>query len=110
MAGFSGEQFALPEAVGTLRATRREAKTGRLLALSAADPLNLAGIVTPGPRIAALAHNRVLYRDGVPVAAQEAGKIQLFAEVEGAGERELSAALTRRPLPPQLRVYLGRSR
>jgi ATP-dependent Lhr-like helicase len=110
VAGFSGEQFALPEAVGLLRSVRREAKTGRLLAVSAADPLNLAGIATPGPRVAALSGNRVLYRDGVPVAAHEAGKVNLFRAIEGADEREVNAALTRRPVPPQLRVYLGRAR
>jgi ATP-dependent Lhr-like helicase len=110
VAGFSGEQFALPEAVGTLRSTRRESKRGRLLAVSGADPLNLAGIITPGSRITGLTANRVLYRDGVPVAAKESGKIRLLADVEGAGERELSAALTGRPVPAQLRVYLGQAR
>jgi ATP-dependent Lhr-like helicase len=107
VAGFSGEQFALPEAVGLLRSTRREARGGRLLSVSAADPLNLSGVVTPGMRITALAGNRVLYRDGVPVAAQESGKTRLLAPIEGAGEREVEAALTGPPVPPQLRVYLG---
>ncbi|NIR45707.1 MAG: DEAD/DEAH box helicase [Gemmatimonadetes bacterium] len=108
VAGFSGEQFALPEAVGRLRAVRRQPPDGRLLAVSAADPLNLVGITTPGGRVAALAGNRVLYRDGVPVAAQEAGKVRIFAAVDGAGEREVNAALTRRPVPPQLKVYLAK--
>ncbi|UCF18934.1 MAG: DEAD/DEAH box helicase [Gemmatimonadota bacterium] len=107
VAGFSGEQFALPEAVGLLRSTRRERKSGRLLAISAADPLNLAGIVTPGPRVAALTGNRVLFRDGVPVAALESTKVQLFAPIEGTDEREIGEALTRRPVPLQLRMYLG---
>jgi ATP-dependent Lhr-like helicase len=110
VAGFSGEQFALPEAVGRLRATRRQPPSGQLLAISAADPLNLAGIVTPGSRVTAIAGNRVLYRDGVPVAAHESGKVHLLASIEGAGEREVNAALTRKPIPPQLRVYLGQSR
>ncbi len=110
VAGHSGEQFALPEAVGLLRSTRRQDKEGRLLAVSAADPLNLAGIITPGARVTALTANRVLYRDGVPVAALESGKIRLLREAEGVGEREMSAALTRRPLPPQLRAYLGQAR
>ena len=52
---FSGEQFALPEAVGELRRIRRAAPTGRGLALSAADPLNLTGIVTPGERVSSTA-------------------------------------------------------
>jgi ATP-dependent Lhr-like helicase len=67
--GFSGEQFALPEAVGTLRDTRRRAAKDEFLALSAADPLNLAGILTPGSRVPAQTGNRILFRDGVPVAA-----------------------------------------
>jgi ATP-dependent Lhr-like helicase len=109
VAGFSGEQFALPEAVGLLRKTRREEKSGRLLAVCAADPLNLAGIVTPGPRISALTGNRVLFRDGVPLAARESGKTRLLAEANGASEREINAALTRRAIAPQLRVYLGQA-
>ncbi len=109
VAGFSGEQFALPEAVGLLRKIRREGKTGRLLAVCAADPLNLAGIVTPGARISALTGNRVLFRDGVPLAARESGKVRLLAEANGASEREINAALTRRAISPQLRAYLGRS-
>jgi ATP-dependent helicase Lhr and Lhr-like helicase len=65
--GFSGEQFALPEALDALRSVRRAPRTGeeRVL-LSAVDPLNLAGILTPGPRIPAQAGNRLLLVDGVP--------------------------------------------
>jgi ATP-dependent Lhr-like helicase len=67
VASFVGEQFALPEALDALRATRREPHTGALVELSACDPLNLAGIVTPGPRTPAHLGQRVAYRDGVPV-------------------------------------------
>ena len=63
---FSGEQFALPEAVGELRRIRRAAPSGRILALSAADPLNLTGIVTPGERVSSTAAREVVYRDGEP--------------------------------------------
>ena len=64
---FSGEQFALPEAVDALRALRRIPKTGEeRISLSACDPLNLAGILTPGPRIPALPHNHLVFVDGVP--------------------------------------------
>ena len=65
---FSGEQFALPEAVGELRRIRRTERTGRLLTLSAADPLNLTGIVTPGERVSSTAAREVVYRDGEPDA------------------------------------------
>ena len=63
---FSGEQFALPEAVGELRRIRRTAPTGRIVTLSAADPLNLTGIVTPGDRVSSAAAREVVYRDGEP--------------------------------------------
>src|SRR5262249_29483243 len=63
---FSGEQFALPEAVDALRAVRRLPKEGERVSLSACDPLNFAGILTPGARIPAQPQNRVVYVDGVP--------------------------------------------
>ncbi|MDP9148695.1 MAG: hypothetical protein M3O36_01935 [Myxococcota bacterium] len=51
VAGFVGEQFALPEAVDALRRTRRETRTGEIVRVHPADPLNLVGILTPGPRV-----------------------------------------------------------
>jgi ATP-dependent Lhr-like helicase len=74
--GFSGEQYALPEAVGTLRDTRKRPARDEYITLSAADPLNLAGILSPGARVPALAGNRILFRDGVPVAALIAGELE----------------------------------
>jgi ATP-dependent Lhr-like helicase len=62
--GFAGEQFALPGAVEALRSTRRQPRTGERVALSAADPLNLVGITTPGPRVSALRGHVVIYVDG----------------------------------------------
>jgi ATP-dependent Lhr-like helicase len=67
--GVSGEQFARPEAIGLLRSIRKAPTENELVVISAADPLNLAGIITPGPRVPAVAGNRLLLRDGVPVAA-----------------------------------------
>jgi len=64
--GFSGEQYAVPEAVEALRAVRKQERTGETITLSAADPLNLVGIVLPGPRVPALRSNTVTYVDGVP--------------------------------------------
>src|SRR6185436_1167000 len=75
VSGVSGEQFALPEAIGSLRSIRRTAPKGTLVAISGADPLNLAGILTPGPRVTAITPNRLLLRDGVPIAALEAGQV-----------------------------------
>ena len=67
--GFAGEQFALPEAVEALRAVRRSPRDGERVEVSAADPLNLAGILTPGERVPAVLGNRVVFVDGVPAAA-----------------------------------------
>ncbi len=67
VAGVGGEQFALPEAVDAARAVRRVSPGAERVELSAADPLNLTGIVTPGPRVPAVFGERVVYVDGVPV-------------------------------------------
>jgi ATP-dependent Lhr-like helicase len=67
-AGPSGEQFALPEAVDELRAVRRAPHAGERVVVSAADPLNLVGILTPGARVPAQAGLQVTYTDGVPAA------------------------------------------
>ncbi|HEV8148558.1 MAG TPA: hypothetical protein VGP61_00085, partial [Gemmatimonadales bacterium] len=107
VAGVTGEQFALPEAVVQLRATRRESGSGTLVALSAADPLNLVGIVIPGERIPALTRNRIVFRDGIPLAVREAGEVRFLEEQNGTEREAVLAALTRRPLSPKLRIYLG---
>ncbi|HYV02036.1 MAG TPA: DEAD/DEAH box helicase [Actinomycetota bacterium] len=70
--GFSGEQYAVPEAVDALRAVRKRERTGETVIVSAADPLNLVGIVLPGPRVPALMTNVVNYVDGVPEDATPA--------------------------------------
>ena len=105
VSGISGEQFALPEAINQLRSMRKQPSPGRLVTLSGADPLNLAGILTPGPRLPALASNRILLRDGVPVAALEAGQI-LKLETEDAGaDQQLERALRVGTIPAPLRPY-----
>jgi ATP-dependent helicase Lhr and Lhr-like helicase len=71
VAGMSGEQFALPEAVERARDIRRRRCSGELVTLSGADPLNLAGIVTGGERIASIASTRVVFCDGIPVEVTE---------------------------------------
>jgi len=102
VAGFSGEQFALPEAVGALREARRMPVSNALVSLSGADPLNLAGIVTPGPRLPALTGNRVLYRDGVPVALLTGGEVTFLEALEGAVAWQARMALLRSAMPAQL--------
>lgn len=81
VAGLTGEQFALPEAVGLLREVRRREANGEWVVVSAVDPLNLAGTLLPGRKVPAVSGNRVLYRDGVPVGALIAGEVELLAEL-----------------------------
>ena len=141
VAGISGEQFALPEAVGMLRAIRR-ARTGAmdfgfrspaqaaiatepsltagvppaaetaaqesLISVSAADPLNLVGIITPGGRLTAHTSNRVLYRNGEPITVLESQETRFLVELTRSMEWKAKAALLRRATPPQLRSYLRR--
>jgi ATP-dependent Lhr-like helicase len=75
VSGFVGEQYALPDAVDGLRRTRREARTGETVRINAADPLNLAGIIVPGPRVPAIHTNAVIYTDGFVTAVEEGRKI-----------------------------------
>jgi ATP-dependent helicase Lhr and Lhr-like helicase len=107
VAGMSGEQFALPDVVGRLREIRRTPPEGRLVTLSAADPLNLAGIVTAGDRIRAVGSNRVVYRDGVPLAALEGEFMRPLAEISTSIAAEVATALAGRPMPPMLSGYVG---
>ncbi len=103
VSGVSGEQFALPEAIGLLRSLRKSKPTGELIMLSAADPLNLIGVLTPGPRITAIGANRLLLRDGAPVAALEAGKI---INLNGESDTtEIEQSLKVGKMSPALRRY-----
>jgi len=102
--GTSGEQFALPEAIGLLRSIRKASPNGELITLSGADPLNLQGILTPGPRIAALTANRVLFLDGLPIAALEAGQIRKIADTP-VSDLQVETALKVGKLRPSLRPY-----
>jgi ATP-dependent Lhr-like helicase len=101
--GVSGEQFALPEAIGLLRSLRKAKPTGELIMLSAADPLNLIGILTPGPRITSVTANRLLLRDGAPVAALEAGHV--IALNGDSDTTEIEQSLKVGKLSPALRRY-----
>jgi ATP-dependent Lhr-like helicase len=102
VAGFSGEQFALPEAIPLLRAARNRPNAEAMISVSGADPLNLVGILTPGPRLAALTGNRVLYRDGVPIALFAGGTVQFLATLDPAQEWRARQALLRSPVPAKL--------
>jgi ATP-dependent helicase Lhr and Lhr-like helicase len=111
VAGFGGEQFAAPDAVGRLRAVRKTEKIDELLVLSATDPLNLVGILTPEARVASVYRNRLLLKDGLPIAALEGGELRRLAPSE-VNDDQLRALLARRslryPVKPHLRVPTAR--
>ena len=110
--GMYGEQFALPETIALLRKIRKDEKSGRLISISASDPLNLTGVITPGKRVSALYGNRILYMDGIPVAVKDGKEIALLpaAEIDSLKGREwqVRQALVQRNVPPRLRAYLGK--
>jgi ATP-dependent Lhr-like helicase len=72
--GFLGEQFAIPVAVESLRASRKMTAQGEIVSISAADPLNLVGIIVPGERVPAISGRTVMFRDGVAIMPDEASK------------------------------------
>src|SRR4029077_9411488 len=102
VAGFAGEQYALPDAIGMLREIRRKPPSGEWISLSGADPLNLVGILTPGIKLAALTGNRVLYRDGLPVALFTGGQAQFLETLDPETEWQAKKALRRGAVPPAL--------
>jgi ATP-dependent Lhr-like helicase len=104
VAGFSGEQYATPEAVGLLREVRRKGPMQQYFSVSAADPLNLLGILTPGARLPSLAGNRLLYRDGVPLAVYAAGEIRFLENLEPEDRWQAQVALLRRQAPATLEL------
>jgi ATP-dependent Lhr-like helicase len=102
VAGFSGEQYATPEAVGLLRDVRRRPHARQCVSLSAADPLNLIGIITPGARLPSLAGNRLLYRDGLPIATYATDEVHYLEDLPEAERWDVQTALLRRHTPVAL--------
>ena len=102
VAGFSGEQYAAPEAIALLREARRKPREGHYASLSGADPLNLVGILTPGARLPSLSGNRLLYRDGVPIALLAAGEVSFLEELAPQQQWEVRNLLLRRQVPAVL--------
>jgi ATP-dependent Lhr-like helicase len=109
VAGASGEQFALPDAVERLREIRRTPPDRRLITISAADPLNLAGILTAGERVRVQASSRILYQDGVPLATLEGDYVRPLTEVPAAVASQVATALAGRVVPSVLSGYVGRT-
>ncbi len=95
IAGLSGEQFALPEAVSLLRSTRQKPASDALVVVSGADPLNLVGNIVAGDKVPALASSKILYRDGVPIAAIVAGEFRPLEAMDAAAEWMAKSRLLR---------------
>ena len=106
VAGHYGEQFALADAVEGLRAIRKQADPEEICAVSAADPLNLVGIITPGPKLPALPGNRILYKAGVPLAVLTGKEMRWLGQHSEEDDWEIKNQLIRRQPPPQLKAYL----
>jgi ATP-dependent Lhr-like helicase len=100
IAGVTGEQFALPDAIATLRAVRRQPADDTLVCLSASDPANLLGTVLAGPKVPRVAGSRVLYRDGLAIGTAIAGQVELLVPLDPAQARAATRALA---LDPQVR-------
>ncbi|AOB30903.1 ATP-dependent DNA helicase [Bordetella sp. H567] len=91
--GLAGEQFALPEAIPLLREVRRRPVDGTLVRISAVDPLNLCGTLLPRDKVPALAGNRILFRDGLPIATWIARKPHYDHTLEGPEREKLLRVL-----------------
>ena len=102
VAGFTGEQYAAPEAIGLLRDTRRKPHSQSYVSLSGADPLNLVGILTPGSRLPSLSGNRILYRDGIPVAVFAGSEVTFLEKLEPKEQWDAQNLLLRRHVPAVL--------
>ena len=92
--GFVGEQFALMEAADALRRWRNREPDDRLAIISATDPLNLVGVLTPGPRLSASPGNRLAYRNGVPIAAMNGGEFTTLANAPGSALEQARVLLS----------------
>ena len=107
VSGMSGEQFALPDAVDRLRELRRSGPDDTLITISAADPLNLTGIITGSERLRTAAGNRIVYRNGVPLAALEGDMLRTLTEIDPSIAADVAAAAAGRRVPV-FTGYVGR--
>jgi ATP-dependent Lhr-like helicase len=99
VSGMSGEQFALAEAVDRMREIRREGADGRLLVISAADPLNLTGIIDANDRIRATPSTRIAYRDGIAVSVMEGDFLRPLTNIDASIAMDAATALAGRRVP-----------
>ena len=95
IAGLSGEQFALSEAVGLLGGIRRQPGDGEMVAVCGADPLNRIGAIVAGEKVPALTGSRILYRDGTPIATLVSGNFTMLEAMDAAVEWKAKSLLLR---------------
>ncbi|WP_166432745.1 DEAD/DEAH box helicase [Luteimonas yindakuii] len=107
VAGIAGEQYALPEAIGALRAVRNRPPTGELVCVSAHDPLNLAGTVLPGERLPRQPGARLVLRDGHVVATRVGDGIDVDPSLTPEDATAARAALLREVVPRRVPLDLG---
>lgn len=104
--GFGGEQYGLPEAVSALRNIRKKEESDNYISLSASDPLNLTGFITPGKRVSSFHGNRILYKNGNPIAYKEGKEVAFTLELDNETQWKLRKMLLHHDIQPELRPYL----
>jgi len=107
VSGMSGEQYALPDAIERLREVRRSGPDETFVTITAADPLNLTGIVTAGDRVRVAAGNRIVYRNGVPIVAMEGDMLRTLSDADPAVAADAAAVAAGRRVPVSS-GYVGR--
>ena len=108
IAGLSGEQFADPAAIAPLREWRQRPAEDLWVCVSALDPLNLVGTLLPGAKVPAVAGNRLLYRDGVPIATRVGTRVDWLVELD-AGEQVRARQALQQLGRERPQVGIGRS-
>lgn len=106
--GVYGEQFALADAIGLIRKIRNKELDGTIVTVSAVDPANMMGTVLPGDKVPAHHKNRILFRDGLPIAKIVAGEVTFLTEFEPEEKWQLRNELKKQIMPDKLRAYLGK--
>lgn len=108
ISGMSGEQYALPGVLPLLRKIKNKPKEGREVTISAVDPLNLTGVITPGKRVSNYPGNRIMYVDGAVVAIKEGDDVHYLGEVTKEEAWRMKNAIIRKKNPGVLKAYLGK--
>jgi len=99
--GFSGEQFAVPDAVSLLRKTHQHSQQD-LVVISAVDPLNLTGFILPGARVTNSNKNKILFRNGKPIAVSKNGQVEFLVELDQSLQWQAQTTLLKKHSPIQV--------